>query len=106
MLLLQLKPLLLLCRSGFSCRSSISTSCSSGSSSSRSSTNTGPDSGDQGLQVTRLQGLGEQSWPVRFNINIGSLQDGGDLLWGDSHVVISKDEGSTAPDKFRSHDDD
>merc|ERR1719312_502547 len=50
--------------------------------------------------------FGEQSWPVRFNINIGCLQDRGDLLWGDSHVVISKDEGSIDTGKFRRHDDD
>jgi len=93
--------LLLLSRSSFS-RSS-SASSGSGSSGSGSRANSSPHSGDQGLQVAGLEGLGEESWPVWLDINTSSLEDGSQLLWGDGDVIISKDESSIDTGEFRRH---
>merc|ERR1719500_895697 len=74
---------------------------SSGStSSSGSGTNTGSYVGDQGLEVGRLQSLGEEAWPIGLNINTSSLEDGGDLLRGDGNVIVSKDEGGVDAGKL------
>merc|ERR1719318_14901 len=81
-----LRLLLLLSRSSFS---------------SRGRPNTGPYCGDQGLQVTGLKGLSEESWPIWLNINTGSLQDGGQLLGGDGNIVIGEDEGGVHAGEFR-----
>merc|ERR1712181_134253 len=98
--LLRLLLLLLLLR-GLSSGSRCSTTSSRGSSSSRSSANTGPNVGDQGLEVGRLQSLGEEAGPVGLNINTSSLEDGGDLLRGDGDIVVSKDEGGVDASKLR-----
>merc|ERR1719232_170886 len=85
--------LFLLSRSCFSSRGS--TTCSSrGGSSSRCRADTRPNSGDEGLQVTGLQSLGKESWPVRLNLDTGRLEDGGDLLRGDGNIIIGQDQGS------------
>ena len=57
---------------------------------------TTPDAncGDQSFQITGFQGLGKESSPVGLYLHPGSLEDGGDLLGGDGHVVVGKDEGS------------
>merc|ERR1719341_2239893 len=92
--------LLLLLLGGFS--SSSSTTGSRGSTSSGGSgTNTGPYVGDQGLEVGRLQSLGEEARPIGLNINTSSLEDGGDLLRGDGDVIVSKDEGGVDAGKLR-----
>lgn len=57
--------------------------CSSSgwSGSSRSSgSNSRSDVGNQVLDIATFQGLGKQTWPVWFNIDIGCLQDGLDLF--------------------------
>jgi hypothetical protein len=36
--------------------------------------------GDQLLDVAALEGLGEEAGPVRLNLDLGGLQEGGDLL--------------------------
>lgn len=56
-------------------------SSSGGSGSSRSSgSNSRSDVGNQVLDIATFQGLGKQTWPVWFNIDIGCLQDGLDLF--------------------------
>merc|ERR1719195_53308 len=57
--------------------------------------------GDQGLQVGRLEGLGEEARPVGLNIDTGSLEDGGDLLGGDGNIVVSEDEGGVDAGELR-----
>merc|ERR1719382_1357188 len=86
--------LLLLLLGGLSSGSRGSTS------SSGSGTNTGSYVGDQGLEVGRLQSLGEEAWPIGLNINTSSLEDGGDLLRGDGNVIVSKDEGGVDAGKL------
>merc|ERR1719342_959096 len=76
-LLLGLFLLLLLLRSLSSC-GRCSTASSRGSTSSGSSANSGPNVGDQGLEVSRLQSLGEETRPVGLNVDTSSLEDGGD----------------------------
>merc|ERR1712192_230218 len=93
--------LLLLLLGGLSSGSGCSTTSSRGSTSSRSSSNTRPNVGDQGLEVSRLQSLGEEAGPVGLNINTSSLEDGGNLLRGDSDIVISEDEGGVDASKLR-----
>merc|ERR1719317_1540751 len=75
--------------------SSGSTSCS------RSSANTRPNVGDQGLEVSRLQSLGEEAGPVGLNINTSSLEDGGDLLRGHGDIIVGEDEGGVDASKLR-----
>merc|ERR1719402_1685274 len=74
---------------------------SRGSTGSRSGADTGAYIGDQGLEVGRLESLGEEARPVRLNLNTGSLENGGDLLRGDSDVIVSEDEGSVDAGKLR-----
>merc|ERR1712130_1063778 len=74
---------------------------SRGSTSSRSSANSGPNVGDQGLEVSRLQSLGEETRPVGLNIDTSSLEDGGDLLRGDCDVIVSEDKGGVDAGKLR-----
>merc|ERR1719374_161672 len=75
-------------------RSSIGGGSSRGSSTrSRSSSNSRANVGDQALNVSRLQGLGEEAGPVRLDINTSSLQDGRDFLRSHSNIVVSEDEG-------------
>merc|ERR1719220_2754374 len=94
--------LLLLLLGGLSSGSRCSTTGSRGStSSSGSGANSGPYVGDQGLEVSRLQGFGEEAWPVGLNINTSSLEDGGDLLGGDSDVIVGEDEGGVDAGKLR-----
>merc|ERR1719320_350814 len=69
--------------------------------SSGSSANTGPNVGDQGLEVGRLQSLGEEAGPVGLNINTSSLEDGGDLLRGHGDIVVGEDEGGVDASKLR-----
>merc|ERR1719341_502639 len=69
-------------------------------SSSGGGANSGPYVGDQGLEVSRLQSLGEEARPIGLNINTSSLEDGGDLLRGDGDVIVSKDEGSVDAGKL------
>ena len=38
--------------------------------------------------------LGEERGPVWLNVHSGRLEDGGDLLPGDSDVIVGEDEGS------------
>merc|ERR1719374_278989 len=64
-----------------------------GGGSSRGSSNTSANVGDQALNVSRLQGLGEEAGPVRLDINTSSLQDGRDFLRSHSNIVVSEDEG-------------
>merc|ERR1719295_511083 len=66
--------LLLLLLGGLSSGGRCSTACSRGSTSSRSSANSGPDVGDQGLEVSRLQSLGEEARPVGLNVDTSSLE--------------------------------
>merc|ERR1719278_1884672 len=62
--------LLLLLLGGLSSGSRCSATGSRGSTSSGGSgTNTGPYVGDEGLEVGRLQSLGEEAGPVGLNIN-------------------------------------
>merc|ERR1719234_1290446 len=91
--------LLLLLLGGLSSGSRCSTTSSGGSTSSGSSANTGPKVGDQGLEVGRLQSLGEEAGPVGLNIN--SLEDGGDLLRSDGDVIVGEDEGGVDASKLR-----
>merc|ERR1719192_704046 len=79
--------LLLLLLGGLSSRSRGSAASSGSSADSRAHV------GDQGLQVSRLEGLREEARPVGLNIDTSSLQDGGDLLGGDGNIVIGEDEG-------------
>merc|ERR1719180_638482 len=72
-----------------------------GSSSGGSGANTRPNVGDQGLEVSRLQSLGEEAGPVGLNINTSSLEDGGDLLRGDGDVIVGEDEGGVDASKLR-----
>merc|ERR1719295_969603 len=67
----------------------------------RSSTNSGPNVGDQGLEVSRLQGLGEETRPVGLNVDTSSLEDGGDLLRGDCDVIVSEDKCGVDAGKLR-----
>merc|ERR1719334_3070369 len=99
-LLLGLFLLLLLLRS-LSSSSRCSTTGSRGSTSSGSSANSGPNVGDQGLEVSRLQSLGEETRPVGLNVDTSSLEDGGDLLRGDCDVIVSKDKGGVDAGKLR-----
>merc|ERR1719180_304652 len=85
--------LLLLLLGGLSSGSGCSATGSRGGTSSGSSSNTGPNVGDQGLEVSRLQGLGEEARPVGLDINTSSLEDGGDLLRSDGNIVVGEDEG-------------
>merc|ERR1719186_1027047 len=71
-------------------------SCSrsgSGASSSRGGSGSRTHVSDQGLYVHGLQGLGEQTGPVGLNLNVGGLEDGGDLFRCDGDIIISQDEG-------------
>ena len=45
--------------------------------------------------------LREEARPVRLNLNTGSLENGVDLLRGDSDVIVSEDEGSVDAGKLR-----
>ena len=47
--------------------------------------------------------LREEARPVRLNLNTGSLENGGDLLRGDSDVIVGEDEGSVDAGEFRRH---
>ena len=38
--------------------------------------------------------LGEERGPVWLNVHSGRLEDGGDLLRRDGHIIVSQDEGS------------
>merc|ERR1719352_215824 len=87
--------LLLLLLGGLSSGSRCSTTGS------RSSANTRPNVGDQGLEVSRLQSLGEEARPVGLNINTSSLEDGGDLLRGRGDIIVSEDEGGVEASKLR-----
>merc|ERR1712029_655558 len=93
--------LLLLLLGGLSSGSRCSTTGSRGSTSSGSSTNSGPSVGDQGLEVSRLQSLGEETRPVGLNVHTSSLEDGGDLLRGDCDVIVSEDKGGVDAGKLR-----
>merc|ERR1719391_530723 len=78
-----------------------STASSGGSTSSGSSANSGPYVGDQGLEVSRLESLGEETGPVGLNVDTSSLEDGGDLLRGDCDVIVSEDKGGVDAGKLR-----
>merc|ERR1719382_2203663 len=91
--------LLLLLLGGLSSGSS-ATSSRGSTSSSWSGANSGPNVGDQGLEVGRLQSLGEEAGPVGLNINTSSLEDGGDLLGGDSDVIVGEDKGGVDAGKL------
>ena len=99
-ILFLLRFLLLLGRSS-SCSSSRSVSSSGSGSSGPSRACTGSNSGDQSLKVARLKDLVEESKPVWLNLNTGSLEDGVQLLLGDGHVIISKDESNIDTGKFK-----
>merc|ERR1719323_2667562 len=83
--------------------SSLGSSSGSSSSSSWGSSDSGPDLGDQVLQVTALKGLSEETWPVWFEFNSSRLEDGGDLLRCDGDVVIGEDEGGVDTGEFSGH---
>ncbi|KAF1769259.1 hypothetical protein GCK72_001075 [Caenorhabditis remanei] len=57
------------------------------------------------LDIDSLEGLGEKSWPVWLELDVGGLEKGGDLLAGDGDLVILKDESSVNASQFlvRSH---
>merc|ERR1719430_1744583 len=74
---------------------------SRGSTTGGSSTDARPNVGDQGLEVSGLESLGEEAWPVRLNLDTSSLEDGGDLLRSDSDVIVGEDEGSVDASKLR-----
>merc|ERR1719385_313536 len=93
--------LLLLLLGCLSSSSRCSTTGSRGSTSSWSSTNSGPNVGDQGLEVSRLQSLGEETRPVGLNIDTSSLEDGGDLLRSDCDVIVSENKGGVDAGKLR-----
>merc|ERR1719234_2054495 len=93
--------LLLLLLGGLSSGSRCSTTSSRGGTSSGSSANTRPNVDDQGLGVSRLQSLGEETGPVGLNINTSSLEDGGDLLRSDGNIVVGEDEGGVDASKLR-----
>merc|ERR1719357_2430595 len=80
--------LLLLLLGSLSSRSRGSTASSRGGTSGGSGADSRAHVGDQGLQVGGLEGLGEEAGPVGLNIDTSSLEDGGDLLGGDSNIVI------------------
>merc|ERR1719295_377899 len=61
--------LLLLLLGGLSSGGRCSTAGSRGSTSSGSCANSGPNVGDQGLEVSRLQSLGEETRPVGLNVD-------------------------------------
>merc|ERR1719264_2413655 len=71
------------------------------STTSGSSADSRPNVGDQGLEVSRLESLGEEAWPVRLNLDTSSLEDGVDLLGGDGDVIVGEDEGSVDAGKLR-----
>merc|ERR1719510_2849850 len=85
--------LLLLFFGGLSSGGRCSTTGSRGGTSSGSGADAGSNVGDQGLEVGRLQSLGEEARPVGLNVNTSSLEDGGDLLGGDCDVIVSEDQG-------------
>merc|ERR1719474_1297672 len=82
-------------------RSSRSTASSRGGTSGGSGAYSRAHVGDQGLQVGGLEGLGEEAGPVGLNIDTSSLEDGGDLLGGDSNIVIGEDEGGVDAGELR-----
>merc|ERR1719187_777273 len=82
-----------------------SSSAGGGSASSGSGTDSGANGGDELLQVGRLQGLGEESGPVRLEVDSSSLQDCNNLLGGDGNVIVSEDEGGVDAGEFRRHGD-
>merc|ERR1719201_520275 len=92
--------LLLFLLGGLSSGSRCSTSSSWGSSSG-SGAHARPNVSDQGLEVGGLESLGEEARPVRLNLDTSSLENGGDLLRGDSDVIVGKDEGSVDAGKLR-----
>lgn len=55
-------------------------SSTTGSRGTTTGTDAGSDVRDQILDVDSLQGLGEQTGPVRLDFDVGGLQDGRDLL--------------------------
>merc|ERR1719402_1929368 len=93
--------LLLFLLGGLSSGSRCSTSSSWGSTSSGSGAHARPNVGDQGLEVSGLESLGEEARPVRLNLNTSSLEDGGDLLRSDGDVIVGEDEGSVDASKLR-----
>merc|ERR1740123_1915759 len=93
--------LILLLLGGLSSSSRCSTTGSWGSATSGSSADAGSNVGDQGLEVSGLQSLGEEAGPVRLNLDTSSLEDGGDLLGGDGDVIVGEDEGSVDAGKLR-----
>merc|ERR1719150_2424761 len=86
---------------GLSSRSRGSTASSWSTTSGGSGADSRAHVGDQGLQVGRLEGLGEETRPVGLNIDTSSLEDGGDLLGGDGNIVIGEDEGGVDAGELR-----
>merc|ERR1719193_636169 len=93
--------LLLLLLGGLSSGGRCSTTGGRGGTSSGSGADARPNVGDQGLEVGRLQSLGEEARPVGLNVNTSSLEDGGDLLGGDCDVIVSEDKGGVDAGKLR-----
>merc|ERR1719244_247923 len=66
--------------------SSTTSTCSGGGTDSRS------DVGDEILDADGLQALGEKARPERLYADVCGLQDGRDLLGGDSNVIVGEDQ--------------
>merc|ERR1719189_2271654 len=62
---------------------------------------TGPDTGDEALDVARLESLGEETGPVGLDIHTSSLENGGNLLGRYGDIVVSQDEGGVDTGEFR-----
>merc|ERR1719225_503950 len=93
--------LLLFLLGGLSSGSRGSTASSRGATNGGSGADSRAHVGDQGLQVSGLEGLGEETRPVGLNIDTSSLKDGGDFLGGDGNIVVSKDEGGVDAGELR-----
>merc|ERR1711980_452 len=55
-------------------------------------TDTGADVGDQLADVDVLEGTSEEGWPEWLDVDVGGLEDGGDLVASDLAVIVVEDE--------------
>merc|ERR1711970_954290 len=76
------------------------TSGSSATSSSGARANTGANVGDQFTDIDVLECASEKRWPERLELDIRSLEDGGDLVSGDLDVIIIEDKSGVGACQF------
>merc|ERR1711980_17678 len=66
-------------------------------------TDTGADVGDQLADVDVLEGTSEERWPEWLDLDVGGLEDGGDLVASDLAVIVVEDESGVGAGELRSH---